>query len=46
MEQKVRKDGIMRIIFSNGDIQELPLAGWLYRPWIQIEMPNAQLHSV
>ena len=27
-------------MYSNGDVQEIKLVGWLYRPWIQIEMPN------
>jgi hypothetical protein len=40
MEEKVRKDGQIIISFSNGQQQTVDLVGWLYRPWIQIQMPN------
>ena len=46
LERKVRKDGVLRIIYSNGSVQEIPLAGWLYRPFVEIQMPNEQLHSL
>ncbi len=45
LEDKVRRDGELAISYSNGEKQTIPLVGWLYRPWIQIQMPNNQLHS-
>ena len=26
--------------FSNGEEQIINLVGWLYRPWVQVQMPN------
>lgn len=45
MEEKVRKDGILNICFSNGSQQSIELAGWLYRPWLAIQMPNGLPYS-
>lgn len=40
MEEKVRKDGKLTIDYSNGTQQVVDLVGWLYRPWVQIVMPD------
>jgi hypothetical protein len=45
MEEKVRKDGQIIISYSNGSQQVIDLVGWLYRPWVQIQMPNHQNYS-
>jgi ribosomal protein L24E len=45
MEEKVRKDGQIIISYSNGCQQTIDLVGWLYRPWVQIQMPNDQYYS-
>jgi hypothetical protein len=45
MEERVRKEGLLTISFSNGSKQSIELAGWLYRPWLTIQMPNLQPYS-
>ena len=45
MEEKIRKEGQLVLSYSNGEKQVIELVGWLYRPWVQIQMPNNQLHS-
>lgn len=46
LEPKTRKDGTLSFNFSNGQKQNIPLVGWLYRPWIQVQMPNNLLYSI
>jgi len=45
MEDKVRRDGELVVKYNNGEVQVIPLVGWLYRPFIFIEMPNSRQHS-
>jgi len=40
MEEKIRRDGQLIISFSNGEKQVVELVGYLYRPWVQVLMPN------
>jgi hypothetical protein len=40
LEPKVRKDGHILIKYINGHQQKVNLVGWLYRPWVQLQMPN------
>jgi len=46
LEPRTRKDGTVLLKFSNGHQQSIPLVGWLYRPWAQIQMPNNLLFSI
>jgi hypothetical protein len=36
LDNVVRKDGNVKIMYSNGEVQNIKLVGWLYRPWIFI----------
>lgn len=45
MEEKVRREGQLVLSYSNGAQQTIDLIGWLFRPWVQLQMPNDQLHS-